>query len=92
MQALLPAEQWKQKQCLLLLLRCVGTCVQSTCLWRRTLHACLDLSRMQPSGLARRLGVGVTVAQGIIERLEHEGYLRPRKKRYVLPNNSVLLV
>lgn len=50
------------------------------CLWRRTLHACSDLTRLLIPGLARRLGVEVGVAQGIMERLESEGYVRPPTK------------
>ncbi|KAK6191928.1 hypothetical protein SNE40_003501 [Patella caerulea] len=50
--------------------------VQATCLWRRALLASLELNRVLAPHLARRLGVEATVAQGLINRLEKEGYVR----------------
>ncbi|XP_050408451.1 uncharacterized protein LOC126823579 isoform X2 [Patella vulgata] len=50
--------------------------VQATCLWRRALLASLELNRVLASHLARRLGVEATVAQGLINRLEKEGFVR----------------
>ncbi|XP_052260774.1 uncharacterized protein LOC127864923 [Dreissena polymorpha] len=54
--------------------------VQATCLWRRTLLACLDLDRVLAPTLATRLGVEVTVGQGLVNRLNKEGYLKPPTK------------
>lgn len=54
--------------------------LQSVCLWRRTLHACCDLTRLVTPGLARRLGVGHGIAQDMMDRLEREGYIRPPAK------------
>lgn len=49
--------------------------IQATCLWRRTLMACMEFKRVLAPQLARRLGVETTVAQGLINRLEKEGYV-----------------
>ncbi|WAR14021.1 hypothetical protein MAR_004126, partial [Mya arenaria] len=54
--------------------------VQATCLWRRTLTACLELDRIVAHSLATRLGVEVTVAQGLVNRLNKEGFLKPPTK------------
>lgn len=50
--------------------------VQATCLWRRTLVACLDLNRVLAPVLAKRLGTEMTVAQGLMNRLDKEGFLK----------------
>ncbi|KAK7481867.1 hypothetical protein BaRGS_00026893 [Batillaria attramentaria] len=56
--------------------------VQATCLWRRALAACTEFTRMLAPALAQRLGVDTTVAQGLINRLEKEGFIRaPNKGR-----------
>ncbi|KAK7099160.1 HORMA domain-containing protein 1-like isoform X2 [Littorina saxatilis] len=49
--------------------------VQATCLWRRSLQACTEFNRLQPNQLAQRLGVDNSVAQGLIKRLEKEGFV-----------------
>lgn len=51
--------------------------VQATCLWRRALVACLDLNRVLAPVLAKRLGTEMTVAQGLMNRLDKEGFLKP---------------
>ncbi len=38
--------------------------------------ACTEMKRVVAVNMARRLGVENTVAQGLINRLEKEGYLR----------------
>ncbi|KAH9519181.1 HORMA domain-containing protein 1 [Bulinus truncatus] len=48
---------------------------QGTCLWRRTLSACLEYKRLMAPQLARRLGIDNNVAQGLINRLEKEKYI-----------------
>ncbi|XP_067655644.1 HORMA domain-containing protein 1-like [Haliotis asinina] len=50
--------------------------VQATCLWRRALMACTDMSRLLAPHLARRLGIEITVAQGLMNRLEKEKFIR----------------
>ncbi|XP_046558644.1 HORMA domain-containing protein 1-like [Haliotis rubra] len=50
--------------------------VQATCLWRRALLACTDMSRVLAPHLARRLGIEITVAQGLMNRLEKEKFIR----------------
>ncbi|XP_076115674.1 uncharacterized protein LOC143083287 [Mytilus galloprovincialis] len=54
--------------------------VQATCLWRRTLTAVPELSRVLAPNLAKRLGVEVSVAQGLMNRLEKEGFLKSSGK------------
>ncbi|XP_076450095.1 uncharacterized protein LOC143286420 [Babylonia areolata] len=49
--------------------------VQATCLWRRTLVAVMEFSRLLPQQLAARLGVDCNVAQGLVRRLEKEGFV-----------------
>ncbi|XP_065174734.1 HORMA domain-containing protein 1-like [Sycon ciliatum] len=49
--------------------------LQATCLWRRGLMACSESNRILVPGFARRLGVEINVAQGIVHRLEREGYI-----------------
>ncbi len=58
--------------------------VQATCLWRRALHAATETNRILIPSFARRLGVETTVATGLVQRLEKEGYCEPAKrgKRY----------
>jgi hypothetical protein len=56
--------------------------VQAACLWRRALVASLEFNRIIPPTFARRLGVAVSVAQGLVNRLEREGYVRvPMKNK-----------
>ncbi|XP_060076150.1 uncharacterized protein LOC132555803 [Ylistrum balloti] len=50
--------------------------VQATCLWRRALMATSEMNRVIGPNLARRLGVEMTVAQGLMNRLEKEGFIR----------------
>ncbi|CAG2202720.1 unnamed protein product [Mytilus edulis] len=52
----------------------------ATCLWRRTLTAVPELSRVLAPNLAKRLGVEVSVAQGLMNRLEKEGFLKSSGK------------
>ncbi|XP_074660592.1 uncharacterized protein LOC141913053, partial [Tubulanus polymorphus] len=54
--------------------------VQATCLWRRALFACTEGCRVVAPKLAKRLGVQVAVAQGLIMRLEKEGCLKNASK------------
>lgn len=55
----------------------LDTCAaQATCLWRRALVASKEFGRILASSLAHRLGVDITVAQGLINRLEKEGFVR----------------
>ncbi|KAI0213467.1 hypothetical protein LSAT2_001501 [Lamellibrachia satsuma] len=54
--------------------------VQATCLWRRALMACTEMSRVLAPSFARRLGVEMTVAQGLLNRLEKEGYIKQPAK------------
>ncbi|RUS74719.1 hypothetical protein EGW08_017515 [Elysia chlorotica] len=49
--------------------------IQATCLWRRALMACTEFKRIVAHQLARRLGIESTVAQGLINRLEKEGFV-----------------
>ena len=46
--------------------------------------ACAEMSRVLAPSFSRRLGVEMTVAQGLLNRLEKEGYIKqPAKgKRY----------
>ncbi|XP_033751902.1 HORMA domain-containing protein 1-like [Pecten maximus] len=50
--------------------------IQATCLWRRALMATSEMNRVIGPNLARRLGVEMTVAQGLMNRLEKEGFIR----------------
>ncbi|OWF50585.1 HORMA domain-containing protein 1-like [Mizuhopecten yessoensis] len=50
--------------------------VQATCLWRRALMATSEMNRVIGPNLARRLGVEMAVAQGLMNRLEKEGFIR----------------
>ncbi|KAK3600779.1 hypothetical protein CHS0354_009208 [Potamilus streckersoni] len=54
--------------------------VQATCLWRRTLLACLEMNRTLAPALSKRLGVEMTVAQGLMNRLDKEGFLKNQGK------------
>ncbi|XP_033645488.1 HORMA domain-containing protein 1-like isoform X1 [Asterias rubens] len=54
--------------------------LQATCLWRRTLLAALEVTRIQIPVFSRRLGVEITVAHGLINRLEKEGYCHSANK------------
>lgn len=57
-----------------------STALQATCLWRRTLLACSDLNRILPTNLARCLKVEMSIAQGLVKRLEKEGFVRSNSK------------
>lgn len=50
--------------------------VRATCLWRRALEAAKDMDRVTAPTFAKRLGVETGVAQGLIKRMESEGYCR----------------
>ncbi|XP_064602298.1 uncharacterized protein LOC135468143 [Liolophura sinensis] len=50
--------------------------IQATCLWRRALIACTDSTRVVAPTFSRRLGVEMTVAQGLLNRLEKEGFIK----------------
>ncbi|XP_072046719.1 uncharacterized protein [Amphiura filiformis] len=54
--------------------------VQATCLWRRALLAATETNRILIPSFARRLGVEGTVASGLVNRMEREGYCEPAKK------------
>lgn len=54
--------------------------LQATCLWRRTLLACSELNRILPSTLARQLQIEMSIAQGLVKRLEKEGFIRSTMK------------
>ncbi|XP_060584894.1 HORMA domain-containing protein 1-like isoform X2 [Ruditapes philippinarum] len=54
--------------------------IQATCLWRRALIACLGLTRVLAPVLAKRLGTEMTVAQGLMNRLDKEGFLKSAGK------------
>ncbi|CAH3137001.1 unnamed protein product [Porites lobata] len=54
--------------------------LQATCLWRRTLLACRELNRILPTTLARSLNIEMSTAQGLVKRLEKEGYIRSTLK------------
>ncbi|CAH1250842.1 HORMAD1 [Branchiostoma lanceolatum] len=50
--------------------------VQATCLWRRALLACTEAPRLLIPSFARRLGVEMNVAHGLVNRLEKEGFVK----------------
>lgn len=50
--------------------------IQGTCLWRRTLVAIPEMNKILAPNLAKRLGVEVAVAQGLMNRLEKEGFIK----------------
>ncbi|XP_020620782.1 uncharacterized protein LOC110058472 [Orbicella faveolata] len=54
--------------------------LQATCLWRRTLLACSELNRILPTNLARHLKIEMSIAQGLVKRLEKEGFIRSTLK------------
>ncbi|XP_031561323.1 HORMA domain-containing protein 1-like [Actinia tenebrosa] len=54
--------------------------LQAKCLWRRALSACSEMSRILPTGLSRRLGIELSVAHGLINRLTKEGFVRSALK------------
>ncbi|XP_013403455.1 LOW QUALITY PROTEIN: HORMA domain-containing protein 2-like, partial [Lingula anatina] len=54
--------------------------VQATSLWRRALLTCSELSRIVLPNFARSLGVEMTVAQGLVNRLEREKFLKAPSK------------
>ena len=63
---------------------------QTMCLWRRALHTCTSMTRLVIPDFARRLGVEMPVAQGLVNRLEKEGVVKQAtkgtKKKYVRNN------
>lgn len=50
--------------------------IQTTCLWRRALMAATESSRVIAPSLAKRLGIEVNIAHGLIDRLEKEGFVK----------------
>lgn len=54
--------------------------LQAHCLWRRALLSCSELNRVLPHTLAKRMNIEVSVAQGLVNRLEREEYIRPPSK------------
>ncbi|XP_062569399.1 HORMA domain-containing protein 1-like [Saccostrea cucullata] len=50
--------------------------IQTTCLYRRALMAATESSRVVAPSLAKRLGVEVNIAHGLIDRMEKEGYVK----------------
>jgi hypothetical protein len=50
--------------------------LQSVCLWRRTLIMCLNMNRVQAHALAKRMNIEQNIAQGLMNRLEREGYIQ----------------
>lgn len=54
--------------------------LQDTCLWRKTLLACSELNRVLPNTLARHLKLEMSIAQGLVKRLEKEGFIRSTLK------------
>ncbi|XP_078334511.1 uncharacterized protein LOC111129293 isoform X2 [Crassostrea virginica] len=50
--------------------------IQTTCLWRRALMAATESSRVIAPSMAKRLGIEVNIAHGLIDRLEKEGFVR----------------
>ncbi|CAB4016280.1 Hypothetical predicted protein, partial [Paramuricea clavata] len=54
--------------------------LQTTCLWRRALVACRKTARLTAPKFAERLGVELTVAQGLMKRMQNEGFLRQAAK------------
>lgn len=53
-------------------------------MWRRALLATRDMNRILAVNMSKRLGIENTVAQGLVNRLEKEGYIKApgRGKRY----------
>lgn len=47
-----------------------------TCLWRRALMSVVEVSRILPTSLAKRLSVPINMASMLVQRLETEGYLK----------------
>lgn len=54
--------------------------IQATCLWRRALLACTEVTRLLTSNLANRLGITVDVARGLMTRLEKERLIKTASK------------
>lgn len=54
--------------------------LQATCLWRRALVACGEITKLLTPAFSRRLGVEMSVAQGLVNRLEREGFVRAPPK------------
>lgn len=55
--------------------------VQGVCLWRRVLYVINEFKTIVTPQLAQRLNIEHTVAQGLINRLEKEGYVSTHKAR-----------
>lgn len=53
---------------------------QMICLWRRSLAACLEVTKITSAQLAHRLGVTESVASLLMERLVSEGYAASKGK------------
>ncbi|EDO47610.1 predicted protein [Nematostella vectensis] len=70
-----------QPQCTDALLGELGSVeLQAAALWRRALLACSEMSRILPTTMSRRLGVEMTVAHGLVNKLEKEGFVRSAAK------------
>ena len=50
--------------------------IQAICLYRRALMACTEMNRVLAVNMSRRLGVETAVAQGVVNRLEKEGFIK----------------
>ena len=50
------------------------------CLWRRTLIAVVETSRVQHTILAKKLAIPVNIATALVQRLEIEGFLKSAGK------------
>ena len=59
-------------------------------MWRRALTACLGLTRVLAPVLAKRLGTEMTVAQGLMNRLDKEGFLKTAGKGKKLDSLFIL--
>ncbi|XP_071505019.1 uncharacterized protein [Diadema antillarum] len=55
--------------------------VRATCLWRRTLEAVVEMERITAPSLHKRLAIEVGIAQGLLSRLQREGYCAPDSKK-----------
>ena len=55
--------------------------VQMTCMWRRSLAACLEVDHINSAQLASRLGVANSVAGDLMKRLVSEGYVAAKGKQ-----------
>ncbi|XP_070557964.1 uncharacterized protein [Ptychodera flava] len=49
--------------------------IQAMCLWRRALLACTEINRLIVPQFAKRLGVEISVAHGLVNRLQKEKFV-----------------